>query len=78
MKKTISLLIAHCALCIVHCHSQEIEWQKTIGGNDDDWLYSIQQTTDRGYILGEFPHQTFQVIKRKTQLEELVILITGL
>ena len=29
-----------------------IQWQKTIGGNGDDILYSIQQTTDGGYILG--------------------------
>jgi hypothetical protein len=29
-----------------------IEWQNTIGGNNQDDLYSIQQTTDGGYILG--------------------------
>ncbi|MBK6484946.1 MAG: T9SS type A sorting domain-containing protein [Chitinophagaceae bacterium] len=29
-----------------------IEWQNTIGGNDYDILYSIQQTSDGGYILG--------------------------
>ena len=29
-----------------------IEWQNTIGGNGDDYLNSIQQTTDGGYILG--------------------------
>jgi len=28
-----------------------IEWQNTIGGSDDDMLYSIQQTADVGYIL---------------------------
>ncbi|MBK9399664.1 MAG: T9SS C-terminal target domain-containing protein [Bacteroidetes bacterium] len=32
--------------------SQEIEWQNTIGGNGYDELYSLQQTTDGGYILG--------------------------
>ncbi len=32
--------------------SQEIEWQNTIGGSGLDWLYSLQQTTDGGYILG--------------------------
>ncbi len=31
-----------------------IQWQNTIGGSDEDWLYSIQQTTDGGYILGGF------------------------
>lgn len=29
-----------------------IEWQNTIGGDDTDHLYSIQQTDDGGYILG--------------------------
>lgn len=32
--------------------SGNIEWQNTIGGNSDDWLYSIQQTDDGGYFLG--------------------------
>lgn len=31
-----------------------LQWQNTIGGNNDDWLYSIHQTTDGGYILGGF------------------------
>ncbi|MFI5171179.1 MAG: MopE-related protein, partial [Chitinophagales bacterium] len=29
-----------------------IQWQNTIGGYSDDWLYSIEQTIDGGYILG--------------------------
>jgi hypothetical protein len=29
-----------------------IQWQNTIGGNNSDYLYSIQQTADGGYILG--------------------------
>ena len=29
-----------------------IQWQNTIGGNGFDWLYTIKQTTDGGYILG--------------------------
>ncbi|MEZ4779954.1 MAG: T9SS type A sorting domain-containing protein [Flavobacteriaceae bacterium] len=29
-----------------------IEWQKTIGGNDDDFPTSAMQTQDGGYILG--------------------------
>ena len=29
-----------------------IVWQNTIGGGREDYLYSIEQTTDRGYILG--------------------------
>ena len=29
-----------------------VEWQKTIGGSQDDQLYVVHQTYDRGYILG--------------------------
>ncbi|MBK7853611.1 MAG: hypothetical protein IPJ79_00675 [Bacteroidetes bacterium] len=29
-----------------------IQWQNTIGGNGDDWLNSIVQTSDEEYILG--------------------------
>ncbi len=29
-----------------------IEWENTIGGNDNDFLYTIHQTSDGGYILG--------------------------
>jgi len=32
--------------------SGNIQWQNTIGGNIDDLLYSVQQTSDGGYILG--------------------------
>ncbi|BCD63155.1 hypothetical protein NitYY0826_C2052 [Nitratiruptor sp. YY08-26] len=28
-----------------------VEWQKTYGGSEDDIVYSIQQTSDRGYIV---------------------------
>ncbi len=28
-----------------------IEWQNTIGGNADDYLYTARQTNDDGYIL---------------------------
>ncbi|MCE3281256.1 MAG: type sorting protein, partial [Bacteroidetes bacterium] len=27
-------------------------WDKRFGGNADDWIFSLQQTTDRGFILG--------------------------
>jgi len=29
-----------------------IQWQKTFGGSDDDYLWGVQQTTDGGYVLG--------------------------
>ncbi|MGQ9856230.1 MAG: hypothetical protein ACUVQF_05790 [Fervidobacterium sp.] len=28
-----------------------IQWQKTLGGNDHDYAYSIEQTADGGYIV---------------------------
>ncbi len=31
-----------------------IQWQNTIGGSGPDWLTSIQQTTDGGYIVGGY------------------------
>lgn len=32
--------------------SGNIQWQNTIGGSGDDYLLSIKQTTDGGYIVG--------------------------
>ena len=29
-----------------------VNWQDHLGGTLDDWLYSIEQTSDNGYILG--------------------------
>jgi hypothetical protein len=34
--------------------SGNIQWQNTIGGNDVEFLSSLQQTTDGGYILGRW------------------------
>ena len=29
-----------------------IEWQKTLGGSSEDYLFSIDQTDDNGFIIG--------------------------
>ena len=55
--KLISPLFSFSFLLITqHSFSQAptIEWQNTIGGSNYDWLYSLQQTTDGGYILGGY------------------------
>jgi hypothetical protein len=31
-----------------------IQWDRTIGGSDEDELYSVRQTSDGGYILGGY------------------------
>jgi hypothetical protein len=35
-----------------------IEWQNTIGGNNDDFLVSTHQTMDGGYIIGGYSSST--------------------
>jgi len=32
--------------------SGAIQWQKRYGGNNDDYLYSVKQTQDGGYVIG--------------------------
>jgi hypothetical protein len=34
--------------------SGNVMWQNTIGGDDEDELFSVRQTSDNGYILGGF------------------------
>jgi hypothetical protein len=33
--------------------SGSITWQKSFGGTGDDWAYSVKQTSDGGYIVGD-------------------------
>lgn len=50
--KNIYLTLAVIFIFILKGTAQEIEWQNTIGGSNSERPYSIQQTTDGGYILG--------------------------
>jgi hypothetical protein len=50
MKKLLLILFASSLLPILSI-AQVIEWQNTIGGSGEDFLYSISQTSDSGYIL---------------------------
>ena len=53
--KNLSLLLlaASILVCASRVHAQEaiIQWQKCLGGSNTDEAYSIQQTTDGGYIV---------------------------
>ncbi len=48
--------------------SGAIEWQNTIGGNDGDYLYSLQQTTDGGYFLGGWSYSGISGDKTEASL----------
>ena len=40
--------------------SGDIEWQKCLGGSDRDEAYSIQQTSDGGYIVAGYSYPDFE------------------
>ena len=45
-----------------------IQWQKTVGGDQADGLQAIQQTTDGGYILGGYSDSNISGNKTKSSL----------
>lgn len=46
------LLVGLALLLAIASKAQEIEWDKTYGAENYEYLYSIQQTSDGGYIIG--------------------------
>ena len=51
---TMAFLIIQSAICNIQSSIAQptIQWQNTIGGSGYDYLHSIQQTSDGGYVLG--------------------------
>lgn len=58
MKHHLLYAIALISPFYLWAQAPEIEWQNTIGGNLDDVLYSVHQTSDGGYILGGYSNST--------------------
>jgi len=54
MKKLALLTITIICSIPYFAYSQIVEWQNTIGGSQSDYLWSVQQTPDGGYILGGY------------------------
>lgn len=41
----------------------DIQWDKTLGGNNEDYLTAMQQTSDNGYILAGYSSSTISGVK---------------
>jgi len=51
----ITVSYGNCDAYILKLNSDgSLAWQKTFGGNSEDYAYSIQQTTDGGYIVAGY------------------------
>src|SRR5690606_33202957 len=48
--------------------SGTIEWQNTIGGNDNDYLYALELTMDGGYIIGGLSYSNISGDKTENSL----------
>lgn len=58
---TIPRPISAFTLCLAAAlsHAQPaVQWQKCLGGSNEEWAYSTQQTTDGGYILTGYTRST--------------------
>ena len=57
-----------CALSALFGQAPAIQWQNTIGGNFDDYPFSLQQTADGGYIFGGYSNSTISGDKTENSL----------
>ena len=63
---------------VIKLHSNgEIQWQNSIGGNDHDFLYSIKQTSDGGYILGGWSGSEISGDKIETNFAAVLPISSG-
>ncbi len=69
MKAIFSFItVALCGFSPLFAQAPAIQWQNTIGGNEDDKLTSIQQTADGGYILGGYSESNISGDKTENSL----------
>ncbi|MFI5173155.1 MAG: T9SS type A sorting domain-containing protein, partial [Chitinophagales bacterium] len=47
-----------------------IQWQNTIGGSDDDWLFSVIETNDNGFLLGGYSSSGISSDKTEANIGE--------
>ncbi len=54
--KKITLLLAVLVFGYTNAQTPTIQWQKTLGGSRYDGAYSVQQTTDGGYVVAGYTY----------------------
>ena len=66
MKYSLFLLLLICSATKIQ--GQNILWENTVGGNNDDLLRSISHTLDGGSILGGYSHSDISGDKTENSL----------
>jgi hypothetical protein len=57
--------------CLLSTAAAQMSWWRTYGGPSDDWGYSVQRTTDGGYIIGGFRAASVYLIKTNAHGDSL-------